>query len=123
MRVDTELLRKAENEMAMQIARVDQILAETERIRVYLKRSTSLDEVAYSLKKWENGMEEQRAKQLGLAMALDSISRIYERQERKIAELAESPANRLRVSVVPFRRLIPLRYINMTVRVAGGERR
>lgn len=84
IKVDTEQLRRAENEMLRQMDAMAAISREVESIRRQTRQFTSLEEITLSLRQWENGFEEKRKKQLKLAMALDNIARIYERGERDI---------------------------------------
>lgn len=84
IKVDTEQLRRAENEMLRQVDAMAAISREVESIRRQVRQFTSLEEITLSLRQWENSFEEKRKKQLKLAMALDNITRIYERGEREI---------------------------------------
>lgn len=89
LRVNTEQLKKAEIELIRQTSSLNRILDEAASIRKQIMQFISMNEISYSLKKWDQSLKEKKRDLLKLALALDSTARMYETYENKIIEHAE----------------------------------
>lgn len=89
MKVDTEGLRKAGDEMAVQLHHTIRILQETEMIRKWAAQYVSLKDVERCLVQWENQLKIDCKGQVMMGMALEQIISFYEKNETRVEEYAE----------------------------------